>query len=174
MTDVKGSFALSFTMPTYWPDGTPITETELVVVVLNEDGSVKATAPFSYTPSLSGASMFLSNAADTHRQVVLAWHREGGSAGFCDDAVVYENGYVEIVSCKETLPPERRLLSEDATDRLHVWEEAYRSFQVERTSGIGAGRVLTRITFVGHGSREISEIEVRMIQALLETLVLPE
>ena len=118
--------------------------------------------------------MLLSNAAEAHRQVVLAWHREGGNTGFCGDAVVYGNGYVEIVSCKETLPPERRLLSEDATDRLHVWTEAYRSFQVERPSGTGASRVLTRITFVGHGSREISEIEVQMVQSLLETLVLPE
>lgn len=48
MTDRDGQFVLVFSMPDRWPDGTPITERNLVVVVLNEDGSVKATAPFRY------------------------------------------------------------------------------------------------------------------------------
>lgn len=71
VTDVNGSFALSFTMPTHWPDGTPITETELVVVVLNEDGSVKATAPFGYMPSSSDAPVLLSSTVETHGQMIL-------------------------------------------------------------------------------------------------------
>ena len=171
ITDINGSFALSFTMPTHWPDDTPITETELVVVVLNEDGSVKATAPFGYVPSSSDAPVLLSSTVETHRQMILTWHHEDGATSLCSDAVVYESGYVEILPCKETLPPERRRLSEGATTRLHVWTESYRSFQVEQTTGTGANRVLTRITFVGQGSREVSETEVQMIQSLLEKLL---
>jgi len=171
ITDLDGRFTLSFKMPVHWPDGTPITETDLVVVVLNEDGSVKASAPFGYIPSTSDASTPVSSTAEAHRQVVLAWHREGGTAALCNDAVVYESGYVEITSCTEAAPPERRLLSEDATERLRAWRETYRSFEVEQTQGTGQSRVLTRITFVGNGSREVSEVEVRMIRMLLETLV---
>jgi hypothetical protein len=170
-TDAYGRFALSFTMPAHWPDGTPITETDLVVVVLNEDGSVKASAPFGYIPSPSEVSGPISSPVEAHRQVILAWHREGGSAGFCGDVVVYESGYVEITSCQEAVPLERRLLSENATERLHAWKEAYQTFEVEQTKGTGENRVTTRIAFVGNGSREVTEIEVQMIQVLLETLV---
>jgi len=56
-TDVDGRFTLSFTMPAHWPDGAPITEADLVVVVINEDGNVKATAPFSFEPEVGGQPM---------------------------------------------------------------------------------------------------------------------
>lgn len=46
VTDAEGDFTLSFTMPAQWPDGTAITERDLVVVAINQDANVKATAPF--------------------------------------------------------------------------------------------------------------------------------
>jgi hypothetical protein len=54
-TDPSGGFVLSFTMPDQWPDGTSIPESDLVVVVLNEDASAKAIAPFAYVPLSSAA-----------------------------------------------------------------------------------------------------------------------
>jgi hypothetical protein len=170
-TDADGRFTLAFTMPVQWPDGTPITETDLVVVVLNEDGSTRATAPFGYITSLSDASTSVLSTTEAHWQVALTWHREGGTAGFCGDVVIYESGYAEIISCKEAVPVERRQLSDDAVDRLHVWKGAYQGFEVEQTEGKGENRVLTRIAFVGDGSREVSEVEMRIIQTLLDTLV---
>ena len=170
-TDIDGSFTLLFTMPAQWPDGTPITGTDLVVVVLNEDGSTKATAPFGYTLSASDASMPLPSTTEAHRQVILTWHREGGTNSSCDDVVVYASGYVEITPCTEGATPERRLLSANTAKRLHVWTETYQSFENEQTRGTGENRVLTRTTFVGDGSRVVSETELRMLQALLETLV---
>jgi hypothetical protein len=170
-TDAAGGFSLLFTMPAHWPNGTPIAETDLMVVVLNEDGSAKATAPFSYIPSLSGASTPTPAGMEGHRQVILVWHREGGTAGFCGDVVVYESGYAEIASCREGTPTERRLLSADTSEQMHSWIEAYQSFEVEQSKGSGENRVLTRLAFTGNGSREVSEIELRMIQAFLETLI---
>jgi hypothetical protein len=85
--------------------------------------------------------------------------------------VVYESGYVEITSCQEVVPLRRRQLSDDAVGRLHVWTEAYQSFEFEQTKRTTDNHVLTRITFMGSGSRKVSEIEVQMIQTLLETLV---
>lgn len=169
-TDADGGFTLSFVMPAQWPDGVPITGADLVVVVLNEDGSAKATAPFAYIPPSPDVLTSLSSTREVHRQMILTWHREGGTAGFCGDVVVYESGYVEITSCKAGAAPERRLLTGDATERLHVWTEVYQGFQVEQTKGTVESRVLTRVTFVGKGSRQVSEIEVQAIRALLETL----
>jgi hypothetical protein len=45
-----GRFSLTFIIPDQWPDGRPITEAELTVIVLNEDGSLRATAPFAFHP----------------------------------------------------------------------------------------------------------------------------
>lgn len=50
-----GRFSLSFTVPQQWPDGRIITETELTVIVLNEDGSLRATALFTFQPGLNAA-----------------------------------------------------------------------------------------------------------------------
>jgi len=170
-TDAEGIFTLSFTMPAQWPDGAPITQSEMVVVALNEDGSIKATAPFDYTPSLSGTVTLASPTTDVHQQVILAWHRENRPAGLCSDVAIYESGYVEITSCPKVAPPERRQLSDEAVDQVHAWTEAYQSFQLEKTKGTGENRTLTRLDFVGNGPREVSEIEIRMIQTLLETLL---
>jgi hypothetical protein len=52
-TDSAGRFQLAFDMPAQWPDGSPVTETEIIVVVLNEDGSIKAVAPFAFQTVLS-------------------------------------------------------------------------------------------------------------------------
>ena len=57
IVDGKGEFSVTFTMPAQWPDGTPITEKDLMIVVINEDGNVKATAPFSFEPEVGGQPM---------------------------------------------------------------------------------------------------------------------
>ena len=170
VTDDKGSFSLSLTMPVQWPDGTSITETDLVVIVLNEDGSIKATAPFHYLPSLPGASSPARSVTQAH-QPILVWHREGDTAGFCGDVLVYEGGYVEITSCQASVPLARRRASEEIVERLHTWTETYQSFEVEQDQGTGKDRVTTRFTFVGSGSRQESEIEMQMVQTYLEILV---
>lgn len=43
-----GRFVLSFIIPEQWPDGQPIVEPELLVIVLNTDGNLKASAPFQF------------------------------------------------------------------------------------------------------------------------------
>lgn len=49
--DDQGRFMLEFSIPESWPDGTMILESTLTVIVLNDDGSVKATAPFTMNTS---------------------------------------------------------------------------------------------------------------------------
>lgn len=48
VADAQGRFSLNFSVPEQWPDGTAIVESTLTVIVLNDDGSVKATAPFLF------------------------------------------------------------------------------------------------------------------------------
>jgi hypothetical protein len=170
VTGADGGFSLSLTMPGQWPDGTPITETDLVVVVLNENGSARAIAPFRYLPPLPGASA-LAPRKPAARQPILAWHREGDPSGFCGDLLVYEEGYIEIASCQESVPLARRRASEEIVERLDTWVETYQSFDVEQVQGTGTDRVSTRITFTGSGSRQVSETEIRMVQTFLETMV---
>jgi hypothetical protein len=169
-TDASGGFTVSFTMPAHWPDGTPITETDLIVVVLNQDGSAKATATFAYSPSSAGALMPMLGIQRIDREMVLAWHREGDAGGFCGDVVVYENGYTEISACKSAGALDRRQLSQSAVEQLQTWAAAHQSFEIEQIQGAGSNRVLKRTTFVGKGTRQVSDVELRMIQALLEKL----
>lgn len=50
-TGADGSFATSFILPNAWPDGRLIDQETLLVIALNSDGSVKATAPFTFRSS---------------------------------------------------------------------------------------------------------------------------
>ncbi|MBN1311898.1 MAG: hypothetical protein JXB30_10800 [Anaerolineae bacterium] len=53
VSDASGSFVAQMTMPATWPDGAPIIETSLVVVVTNGDGHSKAGAEFIYVPAVA-------------------------------------------------------------------------------------------------------------------------
>jgi hypothetical protein len=50
-TDGQGTFAATFAMPATWPDGRPIAEQDLLMVVINDDASLKATTTFAYAPT---------------------------------------------------------------------------------------------------------------------------
>jgi hypothetical protein len=56
-SDASGNLCLEFEIPAQWPDGSPVTEDEILVVVLNEDGSVKAVAPFLFRPALAATRL---------------------------------------------------------------------------------------------------------------------
>jgi hypothetical protein len=64
VTDPAGSFSLAFQIPERWPDDMPITETQLTVIALNDDGSLKATAPFTFQPGLSAGPTLTSDAGN--------------------------------------------------------------------------------------------------------------
>jgi len=54
VADGQGAFTLPLILPAVWPDGSSITEAELLVVALNEDGTIQATAPLAYRPAAGG------------------------------------------------------------------------------------------------------------------------
>ncbi|MGB8645765.1 MAG: hypothetical protein WCF84_11050 [Anaerolineae bacterium] len=51
IADPTGRVTLALLMPGEWPDGSPITDSPLMVVAATLDSSVQATAPFSYQPA---------------------------------------------------------------------------------------------------------------------------
>jgi hypothetical protein len=51
-SDTKGNVSLNFSMPGQWPDGAPIHDSKLIVVLSNPDGSVKGLAPFNFVPAV--------------------------------------------------------------------------------------------------------------------------
>jgi len=161
-----GTFTLAFAMPERWPDGAPIMERDLVVVVLNQDGSIKATAPFTY---ISSSSIAATEPPDADEDIVLTWHREGGIAGFCDDLVVYVTGQVRATSCKGNQSRQigNRYLSTEQTDMLNRWVETYKSFAFERSDEATADGMRVRMTFSGNGTREATEAEKQVIREFL-------
>lgn len=56
VTNPEGEFMLTFTMPSNWPDGSPITIKDLVIIAINNDASVKSTALFAYSVKPAPAS----------------------------------------------------------------------------------------------------------------------
>ena len=50
-TDRNGAFAMTFTMPDQWPDGSPIAAGELAIVVTTIDYSVTASTVFDFIPT---------------------------------------------------------------------------------------------------------------------------
>ena len=50
VTNAEGRLALVFPMPDRWPNGAPLTEKALLLVVANDDLSLRVTAPFNFQP----------------------------------------------------------------------------------------------------------------------------
>ena len=170
VTGPEGTLALSFAMPSRWPDGTPITQTDLVVIVLNQDASTKALTSFGYVPASDVDDVPGTSWVDVDRRVIFVWHRARGG-DLCHDVTVYRSGHVEVVSCAGARQVAYRQLSDEATDWLRAWTQAYRGFEADQSSGTGEDRVTSHIVFMGNGSREASEGQVRMVQTMLEALV---
>ena len=66
--------------------------------------------------------------------LALAWHREGGIAGFCDDLLVYAYGRVQATNCKSS-PADARTLQLDAAqlEQLFTWLDGYLPIQDYQT-----------------------------------------
>lgn len=49
-TDANGNLELTFTLPTQWPDGTPVTPGAIIISVIDAEDVVQSTAVITYTP----------------------------------------------------------------------------------------------------------------------------
>lgn len=98
--------------------------------------------------------------------LAMAWHREGGIAGFCDDLLVYAYGAVQATNCK-TSPAVARTLQLDAAqlEQLFVWLDGYLPIQDYQTDPATADAMTVELLLNGTGSRAASDEEK---QALID------
>jgi len=170
-TDSTGQFALSFGMPDRWPDGELIAAQELIVIVLNEDGRIKAADTVAYAPSMSGAETPALTPLGSASHLVLEWRRQVGGAGPYDTLMVYEDGRMVISRCCDGGSVSQRQMSDQELSTMREWTSSYASFSLEQREDSGPDRAPSRVTFVGSGSRQISKLEQQALLAFCHALV---
>lgn len=99
--------------------------------------------------------------------LLLAWHREGGIAGFCDDLTVYVTGDVYAASCPGQEPEDlgHMRLDADQLAQIYAWMDQFESFEYEETDPATADAMTIRLVFTGLGTTEPGPAEQR---AMLE------
>lgn len=95
----------------------------------------------------------------------LAWHREGGIAGFCNDLAAYVNGRLQATNCNregDAAQVGQRFMTADELAQLYGWLDEYSSFEFIHQDGGKEGEVMTdamKITLVfnGRGATQADE-----------------
>lgn len=94
--------------------------------------------------------------------LVMAWHRQGGIAGFCDDLGIYADGEVIASSCKGSSPSD--WLAADYLDQLYRWVDEYQRAEIDLSDGAVADSMSTRLVFEGRGSNPLTdEVKQQML-----------
>ena len=90
----------------------------------------------------------------------LAWRREGGFAGFCDDLKVSTTGELRATSCRST--PDRsktgKLAKEDLA-RFDRWRKSFGSVVINTKDSPAADAMTLTLTMKGIGSGQPTEAE---------------
>ena len=87
--------------------------------------------------------------------IVLAWSREGGLAGFCDELKVAASGEVTASSCKAAGVKTRKL-SSDEMARLDPWLTAFGSVTATSQDVATTDAMTMKITLSGKGQNQPS------------------
>ena len=133
---------------------------------------------YEYHTDETGANVVLasietsSGRLDASDGPVLAWHREGGIAGFCDDLTVYVTGDVFASSCKGNQPTDlgRTPLTAEQLAQVYAWVDRLKSFEFEQTDPAKADQMTIRIVFSGAGSVDATDADIQAIQQFASEL----
>lgn len=87
--------------------------------------------------------------------LALAWHREGGIAGFCDDLALYANGRAAATQCGGSEPQAAGRARLDAAQlaQLYDYLDRYAPFEYVLDDGAVADSMTTRLVFSGRGTQ---------------------
>ncbi len=104
--------------------------------------------------------------------LALAWHREGGIAGFCDDLTVYVTGQANATSCKGNTPQDLGAgrLTAAELEQLFGWLDRLQSFEEAQSDDAVADSMTVRLLFNGTGTETASEDEQAEINAFAAEL----
>lgn len=86
--------------------------------------------------------------------LAMAWHREGGIAGLCDDVSIYLTGWAVPSSCKPgqvtSKAPYR--LSADQLAQMFAWVDQYKNFEYDTKDPATADAMKSSLIFTGSGT----------------------
>lgn len=104
--------------------------------------------------------------------LALAWHREGGIAGFCDDVTVYVTGAVYVTSCRGQQANDLGHFRLDAEQlaTLYGWIDTYASFELDHRDAAVADSMTVRLIFSGAGTETASEAEQMLVADFAQNL----
>jgi hypothetical protein len=94
--------------------------------------------------------------------LVMAWHREGGLAGFCDDLAIYASGWAYVDSCRSNAAKERKVyrFSPEELEQLFAWVDQLGSTEVTQADPAGAADAMSiTLSFNGAGTEQAAEAE---------------
>ena len=90
---------------------------------------------------------------------LLAWHREGGIAGFCGGVIVYADGRALLTSCWREL--KEKNLSAAEVGQVSTWVETLKPFEHVLRDGAVADGMTVRLTLSGQGTQAATEADVQ-------------
>ncbi len=96
----------------------------------------------------------------------LAWHREGGIAGFCDDISVYLTGEIYATSCKSGAATGlgRSRLDAAQLAQIFAWVDKFKAFEISLSDGEGVmDSMTTYLAFSGAGDEQPTEEDQQAI-----------
>ena len=99
----------------------------------------------------------------------LAWQREGGLAGFCDEVSVAVTGEVAVSSCRGEQPASFRL-DADQMAKLTAWQSSFQSFQYALRDPAQADGMTVEVNFTGTGAQPAAEPEQALIADFAQNL----
>jgi hypothetical protein len=107
------------------------------------------------------------------QRLALAWHREGGIAGFCDDVTIYLTGFAYVTSCKGSQVTNlgSYLLTSYQLHYLYSLLADYQRFDDEQKDNASADSMTTRMIFEGTGSRETDPTVKDSLNSLASEIV---
>ena len=93
--------------------------------------------------------------------LALAWQREGGIVGFCDDVAVYLTGFVIVSDCKGL--NEQFYLSASQLEQLYGWVDGLKNLDYHYKDPAVADAMSITLVLSGTGQKEASEEDIRAI-----------
>ncbi len=99
--------------------------------------------------------------------LALTWHREGGIAGFCDDLIIYLDGWAVPNSCKTNQPAasnEYRLTAGEL-EQLYSWADQLETVEYEKKDAATADAMLVKLYMVGQGTTKAADQQQEQIAA---------
>ncbi|MEZ4865248.1 MAG: hypothetical protein R3C14_28280 [Caldilineaceae bacterium] len=94
-------------------------------------------------------------------QLALAWHREGGIAGFCDDLAVYTYGVAVATSCRGQAPTDkgRHWLTAEQLAQIYSWVDELGNAEIVQKDPAVADAMSQTLAFRGNGAHQPSDAQ---------------